>query len=147
MWPSTPYPPGRPNQLVPKLMTLWLVLFTLALAPLQAIAQQAQVPTAPPSYYGPGPWHMWTYGAWHFWWMFPMMIFFFFLLLCAVVFMFARSAFGHWGTFYGGAGHLPDRFSGDADRSALQILNERFARGEIQKEEYAEKKATLLSGG
>jgi uncharacterized membrane protein len=126
-------------------MTPWFLLFTIASAPVQAIAQQVQVPTAPPSYYGPGPWHMWAYGVWHFWWMFPMMIFFF-LLLCAVVFMFARSGFGHWGPFYGGAGHLPDRFSGDAARSAMQNLNERFARGEIQKEEYAEKKVTLLSG-
>jgi putative membrane protein len=129
-----------------KLMTLRLMLFALAYTPLQAIAQQVQVPTSPPSYYGPGPWHMWAYGgAWHFWLMLPMMIFFF-LLMCAVMFMIARSAFGHWGPFYGGHGHLPDRFSGDATRSALQILNERFARGEIQKEEYTEKKAVLLSG-
>jgi putative membrane protein len=129
-----------------KLMTLRLMLFALAYAPLQAIAEEVQVPTAPPSYYGPGPWHMWAYGgAWHFWLMVPMMIFFF-LLLCAAMFVFARSAFGHWGPFYGGHGQLPDRFSGDAARSALQILNERFARGEIQKEEYTEKKAALLSG-
>jgi putative membrane protein len=129
-----------------KLMTLQLMVLTFASAQLQAIAQQAQVPTAPPSYYGPGPWHMWEYGgSWHFWLMLPMMIVFF-LLLCAVVFMFARSAFDHWGPYYGGHGHLPDRFSGDATRSALQILNERFARGEIQKEEYVDKKAALLSG-
>jgi uncharacterized membrane protein len=36
---------------------------------------------------------------------------------------------------------------GDPTHSALQILNERFARGEIQKEEYTEKKAALMSGG
>ena len=35
----------------------------------------------------------------------------------------------------------------DPSHSALQILNERFARGEIQKDEYAEKKAAILSGG
>ena len=67
-----------------KLMTLRLMLFALAYAPLQAIAEEVQVPTAPPAYYGSGPWHMWTSGgAWHFWLMFPMMIFFF-LLLCAL---------------------------------------------------------------
>jgi uncharacterized membrane protein len=36
---------------------------------------------------------------------------------------------------------------GDPTHSALQILKERFARGEIQKGEYAEKKAALQSGG
>jgi uncharacterized membrane protein len=30
--------------------------------------------------------------------------------------------------------------------TAMQILNERFARGEIQKDEYEERKATILSG-
>jgi putative membrane protein len=129
-----------------KLMMLRLMLFTLAYAPLQAIAQQAQVPTAPPSYYGPGPWHMAYGGPWHFWLM-PLLMIFFFLLVCAVMFIVMRGAFGHWGApFDGGPGHMPDWFSGGATRSALQILNERFARGEIQKEEYAEKKTALLSG-
>jgi len=39
------------------------------------------------------------------------------------------------------------RMWGDPSHSALQILNERFARGEIQKDEYPEKKAAILSGG
>ena len=34
----------------------------------------------------------------------------------------------------------------DPTHSALQILNERFARGEVQKDEYSEKKAAILSG-
>jgi uncharacterized membrane protein len=36
---------------------------------------------------------------------------------------------------------------GDPTYSALQILNERFAKGEIQKQEYEERKAAILSGG
>jgi len=32
-------------------------------------------------------------------------------------------------------------------KTPLDILQERFARGEIQKDEYAEKKAAILSGG
>jgi len=35
---------------------------------------------------------------------------------------------------------------GDPTHSALQILNERLAKGEIQKEEYNERKAAILSG-
>jgi uncharacterized membrane protein len=36
---------------------------------------------------------------------------------------------------------------GDKPHSALQILNERFAKSEIQKQEYEEKKAAILSSG
>jgi uncharacterized membrane protein len=36
--------------------------------------------------------------------------------------------------------------SGDPTRSALRILNERFAKGEIHKQEYEEKKGAILSG-
>ena len=42
---------------------------------------------------------------------------------------------------------MMDQTSGDPAHSALQILNERFARGEIQKDEFMEKKTALLSGG
>jgi uncharacterized membrane protein len=36
---------------------------------------------------------------------------------------------------------------GPPTHSAMQILNERFARGEIQKQEYEERKSTILSTG
>lgn len=126
------------------LTALRLLPFTMVIAPLQAIAQQAQEPAGPPPYYGYGPMHMWGYaGGWPFWWMFPMMLLFF-LVVCGAMFLFARGAYGHGG--HGPRWHMPDGFSGDASRSALQILNERFALGDIQKEEYEEKKAALLSG-
>jgi len=79
------------------------------------------------------------YGA-PFWWMFPMMMLFF-LIVCAVIFFFAR------GICAGGSYHWGPHAWNDPSQSALQILNERFARGEIQKEEYAEKKAAIFSGG
>ncbi len=106
---------------------------------LQAIAQQTQQPATPPQgYYWPGPWHMWNDGyGWPFWWIGPLMMFGFLLLVCVAVFFFGRG----WG------GHGTHRWgSHDPSHSALQILSERFARGEIQKEEYAEKKAAILSG-
>jgi putative membrane protein len=125
--------------------TLPILAFIVLSAPLQAIAQQpSQPPASPQDYYGPGPWHhMWGGGyGWHGWWMFPLM------MLCmiaffAVIFFFVRGLCDH------GCPHLgpPSRMGGsDPSYSALQILNERFARGEIKKDEYTEKKATILSG-
>ena len=115
---------------------LFLVALIIVIsAPFEAIAQtQQQTPD-----YGPGPWHMWAYGM-PFWWMFPMMFLFLFVL-CAVVFMVGRGLSGgamhHWGARAG--------TWGDPTQSALQILNERYARGEIQKTEYAEKRSDILS--
>jgi putative membrane protein len=114
---------------------------------LPAFAQQSQSPNAPqgPPWYGPGPWHMWADGyGWHFWWFGPMMMMLFMVLICVAVlyFIFGRHSLSggppHWGP-----GHMMDR---NQSYSALQILDERYARGEIQKEEYEERKATILSG-
>jgi len=132
-----------------RLAALPLLTFIVIIDPLQAIAQQA-APQLPPDYYGygRGPWGMWHGGyGWHFWWMFPMMILFF-VLVCGAIFFFAHRmgccrGMRHWGP----PPHTMDRPWGDPTYSALQILNERFARGEIQKDEYAEKKAAILSGG
>jgi len=126
-------------------------LLTLSfIAVTEAAAQQAQTaPAAPPNapyYYGPGPWHMWGHGyGWHFGWFFPLFMFLLMILVCVAL---ARLLFGrrHFG---GMPGHMMYRRwgdGGDPSRSALQILNERFARGEIQKSEYEEKKAAILSG-
>jgi len=93
------------------------------LHPLAAVAQSAQ---SSPYWYGPGPWHM----MWGFAWIFPL----FMLLLIVVCVLFVMR--GPWGH-----SHRP---SADATSSALQILNERFAKGEIKKEEYEEKKAAIL---
>jgi len=138
-----------------RLSALPLFMLIVLAQPLQAIAQQApQSPGTPPpdGYYGPGPWHMWGghmwndgYG-WPFWWMFPMMMLFF-LFVCGVIFFVAWRASVHGPHHWGPPSRMIDRSWGDPTRSALQILNERFARGEIQKDEYGEKKAALLSGG
>jgi putative membrane protein len=109
----------------------------MAITPVaKAAAQQAQ-PT-PPQWYGPGPWHMWSDGyGWQFWWICPLMM----LIVLGVVaaILLARrhpgEGFGHFASPWHGSSH-----------SALQILSERFARGEIQKEEYQEKKTAILSG-
>lgn len=105
--------------------------FLALLGPAQAVAQQAQ----PRLWDWPGPWHMWA--GWGMWWIFPLIT----LLViagCIAMILHIRSS--------GGAGrHHPDSSWGDPTRSALQILNERFARGEIRREEYEERKRAILT--
>jgi len=129
-----------------RLSALPILIFIVLIAPLQAFAQQPPQPAVPPQgYYGPGPWHhMWGDGyGWPFWWMFPLMILFV-IIVCAAIFFFARCACAHGCHHWGPRSRM---WGGDPSHSALQILNERFARGEIQKDEYADKKAAILSGG
>jgi len=132
---------------VSKPRALCAALLVVALsAPLRAAAQQTQQPSAPqpPDAYWPGPWHhmwMWHDGyAWSLWWMFPMMTLFILLAAAALFFV--------WRVSTPGAHHWPPtgRPWMDPTYSALEILNERFARGEIQKDEYEAKKSAILSG-
>ena len=123
-----------------KLSTFLLLGFFVLVEPLQAIAQQATQPPSvqPPSWYWHGPWQ----GPWHgsqFWWICPIVMLFIFFVFIAI--FFARRH--HWGSPW----HMMDRAWGSPTHSALQILNERFARGEIEKDEYEDKKAIILSSG
>ena len=72
----------------------------------------------------PGPGHMgWGFG---FGWIFPLLMMIFMVALC--VFLMSRMHWGH--------SHHPAS-------SALQVLSERFAKGEIGKDEFEEKRAIL----
>jgi putative membrane protein len=72
-----------------------------------------------------GPWHMWS--AWGFWWVFPLAMIALLIAVC-VFFMAGMS----------GAARREDRTG-----SAIRLLNERFAKGEISKEEFEERRNVL----
>jgi uncharacterized membrane protein len=73
-----------------------------------------------------------------FWWIFPLFMFLM-MIGCAAFFLFGHRSVG---------GHMHrGRSWGDPTYSALEILNERFAKGEIPRQEYEEKKNAILSRG
>ncbi len=130
-----------------KLSSLPLLVLVLLVAPWQAMAQQQSPPAAPqpPYIYWPGPWRMWGYGdGFEFWWICPLMMLFM-LLIFGIIFLFLRRSWADGSHHWGPPWQMVD--GGPPTHSALQILNERFARGEIQKQEYEEKKDAILSGG
>jgi putative membrane protein len=127
-----------------KLSALPIFAFVVLVEPLQALAQSS--PDSPSRGYGPGPWHMWSDGYGPFWWGGPIVMILFWLLvigaIVAIVAIFMRGGRRGDGAHRGPPWHA----GGDPTHSALQILGERFARGEIQKDEYEDKKAALLAG-
>jgi putative membrane protein len=113
-----------------------VLAFSLMARPLLAFAQQQSGTPQQGPWGWPGPWHMWQ-GGWGFWWVFP--LFMFLMMVACVVFMFGHRS---------GGSHMHRReWSDDPSSSALRILNERFAKGEIQKPEYEDKKAAILAPG
>lgn len=73
------------------------------------------------------------WGGLHFWWVFP-------LVMMVFCFIFMRGCGRRWRWY--GPFHDPGQGSGE---SAMDILNKRYARGEIDQQEYEEKKSSLVS--
>ena len=104
---------------------LGLATLLCVVAPTVVSAQQTQGP-----FYGP---HMWG-GGWHGWFFGPIMMIVFIAVVAVVVVFLVRwlGAPGHGGTPHGLPGKAP-----------LDILKERFAKGEIDKEEFEERRRVL----
>jgi putative membrane protein len=117
--------------------SLVIGLLLLTLPPMPAAAEQTQQQPVPAPWNWPGPWFMSGDGyAWQFWWICPLMM----LAVMAVVAVVVLARGRPGAVFHSGTLH-------NSGHSALQILGERFARGEIHQDEYREKKKAILSGG
>ena len=79
--------------------------------------------------------HAWD-GPWHGWFMGPFMMIFFLAVIVVVVVLLVRWLGGH-GPGQSGPHHA------SSGRSPLDILKERFAKGEIDKAEFEERRGVL----
>ena len=104
---------------------LLVLLSTLTTA---AAAEQGNHP------YGP---HMWGGGGWMGWFVGPVMMVAMIAVVVAVVVLVIR--------WLGGPGHGSVHPPSPPAKTPLEILQERYARGEIDKEEYEERRRVVES--
>jgi putative membrane protein len=102
-----------------------------ALLPIGAWAQ----PSSDPDRYAYGPHMMWWGGGWYGMFLGPLFMILVFGAIIAVAVLLVR--------WLGGPGHGSAPHYGPPQRTPLDILKERFARGEIDREEFEERRRVL----
>lgn len=120
-------------------MALYSAGLAVAASPVfaQATSNAPATPANPPPY-GNGP--MWGYGYHHMWGFHPFGHVLGIILIILLILWLVRSfrfggRHGYWRYRHAGYGH---------GTSALDILEERFAKGEIDKNEFEEKRKLLM---
>jgi uncharacterized membrane protein len=97
-----------------------------------------------------GPWPGWHAHWPAFWWVCPLMMLFMFVFF-VLVFLVLRRDRGDWRPPWRWMCEQPEKrrtqegHLSETPESALDILNKRFARGEIDRDEYEEKKTVIIS--
>ena len=97
-----------------------------------------------------GPWPGWHMHGPGFWWIFPLMMLFMFAIIAAIYFVLRRHRGDgqppwQWMSEQAGGRQHFEGYRDTASESAMDILDKRYARGDIEKEEYEEKKAAIAS--
>ena len=128
--------------LIRSMTRLHLVLLYLACTSIVFAADQ-ETPQQPS-----WPWWHEVHGH-EFWWIFPLMFFVMMIVMC--FFMMRRGGMGcmwrDWNTDRPESRDAMKRNWSERSESALEVLDKRYARGEIEKQEYEEKKAAITRSG